>query len=220
MSEANQDGRYALLRPVILAHPALFEPKQFKKNGKPTGEPKYSGTFVLPADSEDLKAMKTLAAKVARAKWPTRNFADLKFPFASGDKLADQRKAKSGKDDGEYQRGKVVVQSRSKFAPRLAVIENGKIVDLDDDALKAKYKGKFFFGAEVLAEFNFVAYEGGANPDGVTAYMNLVLATGKGTRIAGGSAASEVFKGYMGSASAEDPTGGGSSVELDDEIPF
>lgn len=216
MSDTKTEGRVSLTIPVILAHPSLFEPKQFKKNGKPNGEPKFSGNFVFAPDNADLKRMKTIAAQVARAKWPTRDLKELKFPFSNGDKLADARKAKSGKDDGAYQRGKVVMSSRSKYRPRLSVVDSGRIVDLEDDALIAKFKSKFFFGAETLAEFNFVVFEGGNGPDGVTAYLNQVLATGKGTKIAGGASGSETFKGYIGSASAEDPTGG----ELDDEIPF
>lgn len=215
MTDQQTDGRFAIMNPVILAHPHLFEAQAYKANGKEKGEPKFGANLVLTPGPE-LDEMKKKAAAVAKAKWPTRALSELKFPFASGDKLADKRKAKSGKDDGDYQRGKVVINARSKYRPRLAIVANGRIVDLEDDAAIAQHKAKFFFGAEVLAELNFVAYE---NPekDGVTAYLNLVLATGKGTRIAGGASASEVFKGYAGSVSAEDPTGG---VELDDEIPF
>lgn len=216
MTEQAIDGKFAITNPVILAHPHLFEAVAYKSNGKEKGEPKFGGNLIITPGPE-LDALKAKAAAVAKAKWPTRALGDLKFPFASGDKLADKRKAKSGKDDGAYQRGKVVINAKSKYRPRLAIVANGRIVDLEDEAAIAQHKSKFFFGAEVLAEVNFVAYE---NPekDGVTAYLNLVLATGKGTRIAGGASASEVFKGYQGSVSAEDPTAG--AVELDDEIPF
>lgn len=213
------DGLYAFTTPAIMIHPTLFEPKKFKSKGKESGEPKYGANFVMERDSADLAAMKTLAAKIARAKWPDVDFKTLHFPFASGDKLADARKAK-GKSDGEFQRGKVILVSRSKFKPRLSGKENGAVVDYDGDA-ELRAKGKFFFGAEALAQVNFVAYDKvGANPPGVAAYLNLVYVNGKGTRLGGGAPAAEVFKGYMGSVTDEDPTAGASPGELDDEIPF
>lgn len=215
MSTEKQDGRFALTMPVLMAHPHIFEAQAFQRDGKAKGEPKFGANLVFAADSDDLKAMKTLAAKIARAKWPTRQFTDLKWPFSSGDKLADGRKAK-GKEDGEYQRGKAVINAKSKYRPKLGVIEGGRIIDLTEDAQIAKYKEKFFFGAEVFAELNFVAYDGGSNPDGVTAYLNQILVTGKGTKIAGGgSSPSETFKSYLGAVSASDPTAG-----MSDEIPF
>ena len=89
------------------------------------------------------------------------------------------------------------------------------MVDYEGPAIALNIK-KFFFGAEVYAQVNLVAYKGvGANPDGVTAYLNMVVATGKGTRITSAKSASEVFSGYAGRVSDEDPTAGG-----DDEIPF
>lgn len=227
MSDTQADGRYALTSPVILGHPALFEARAFMRNGKAKGDPKFGGAFAFTPDHPDLDPLKKLAAKLLRAKFPTLDFKLAKFPFQSGDKLAAKRKEKTGKEDGAWQQGKVIVPGRSKYQPRLAVIENGRIIDLDSDELKAKYKNKFFFGAEVLCEFNLQAYDGsdGDGDDeatikgGVTCYLNLVLATGKGTRIAGGASAADVFKGYAGAASATDPTGG-ATVELDDEIPF
>jgi hypothetical protein len=215
MSDQAADGRYALTTPVILAHPHLVDPVQFKRNGKTSGEPKYKAAFVIPKDSEELKSMRALAITVAKAKWPTRDLkaeyaaGTFKLPFAKGDDLAEARKAKSGKDDGDWQRGCIVINAASKYRPALSILENGRVIDLEDDTMFAKYKAKFFFGAEVVPEFNFVAYEGGNGPDGVTAYVNAILATGKGKRIAGGGApAAERFRGYIGTHKDEDPTGG------------
>jgi hypothetical protein len=73
-----------------------------------------------------------------------------------------------------------------------------------------KAKPKFYFGVEVLPQFNFVAYDGvGNNLDGVTAYLNMVFTTNKGKRLSGGASAAETFKGYAGHTSTEDPTAGG-----------
>lgn len=215
-----QDGIFSLTIPVVMTFPHLHEPQAFKKGGKETGEAKYSATFNFDAASEDLKAMKTLAAKLARIKWPDKPFSELVFPFTSGDRLADERK-KKGKDDNEWLRGKVCLASRSKYEPRLSYTEGDRIVDLENEAAKAAAKGKFYNGVEVLAQFNFVAYDGvGQNKGGVTAYLNMVLSTGKGARLSGGQSASEAFKGYVGHVSAADPTAPGAGGVLDDEILY
>jgi Protein of unknown function (DUF2815) len=214
------DGIFNLTLPVIMSFPSLFEAKAFKKNGKDAGEAKFSANFNFPADSEDLKGLKQLAAKLARAKWPDKQFSDLAFPFTSGDKLADKRKEK-GKDDGDFMRGKVVLTAKSKYEPRLSYIEKGRIIDLETEMAKAAAKGKFYPGVEVLAQVNLCPYDGvGQNKSGVTAYLNMVVSTCKGDRIAGGQMGSETFKGYVGSVSAEDPTAPGAGADMGDEIPY
>lgn len=221
MSDEKSVGLYSLTAPVVMSHPNLFEARAFGKKGKEQGEPKFSANFLFTPDSADLKELKSLCAKVARAKWPDRKFSELKFPFTDGTKLADKRKQKAGKDDGDFQRGLVVVAARSKYEPRLSAIVNGKVVDYEGPA-RAAAKDKFFFGAEALAQFNVMAYDGvGSNPDGVTVYLNAVLVTGKGKKIAGGGqSAAETFKGYVGSATTEDPTSGDSNSQMDDNIQF
>lgn len=210
-SDNKNDNSVALTKPVVMVFPNLHEPRAIGAKGKEQGAPKYSANFVFPPDHPDLPKLVAKAKEVAGAKWPGRELATLKFPFSKGDKLADKAKAK-GKD-GEFQRGKTVLASRSKYEPRLSVIENGKLVELEGPA-RAAAKPKFYSGVEVLAQFNFVTYEGvGENPDGVTAYLNQVCSLNKGARIAGGASAAEVFKGYAGTVSNEDPTG-------DDEIPY
>lgn len=227
MTEDKTDGIFSLTQPVIMAFPQLFEAKAFKENGKEKGEPKYSANLVFPADSEDLKNLKTLAASLARAKWPDKQFylttqegikiPQIIFPFTSGDTLADIRK-KKGKDDGEYMRGKVIIAARSKYEPRLSYIEGKRIVECEGEVAKLAAKGKFYPGVEVLAQLNLVPYEAvGANgKPGVTAYLNMVLSTGKGARISGGQTASEAFKGYIGQHSAEDPTAPGVGQGIDE----
>jgi hypothetical protein len=235
------DGTIALTTPVILAFPNLFEAKKFKgKGGKEQGEPKFGASFALDPAHADTTTLKSLAMRVAKAKWPGRDVAaesrarkvmdgdqevilpsKFTFPFKSGDKLCAERVAKLAKDGkpddgkGDFQIGKVMIKVSSKFQPRLAVIANGKIVDLDTPELITLHKGKFFFGAEVLLQLNVVGYDkvGDGGTDGVTIYPNLILATGKGTRLSGGASAAEVFKGYVGSVSADDP---GSNDLMDD----
>lgn len=218
MSEqAKQQGElFNLTLPVVMTHPNLFVARAFGQKGKETGEPKFSANFIFAADNPDLAAMKQAAAKVARARWPSRDLKELKFPFSAGDKINARRTGKGKKAD-EHIVGKVVLAGRSKYEPRLAMLDSGRLVDLEGPAREAN-KGRFYPGVEVLAQFNFVAYDGvGANPDGVTAYLNMVLSTNKGKKIATGASAAETFKGYAGHSTTEDPTGGDA---LDDEIPF
>lgn len=218
MSNDPNQGLFSTTAPVPMYHPNLFEARAFGPKGKESGTPKFSANFAFDPTADDLKNLKALAVKVARAKWPDRPLKELSFPFADGDKLAE--KAKNKNKDGSYNAGKVIVAARSKYEPRLSGVENGKTIDYEG-AARAAAKGKFYFGVEVLAQFNLVAYDGvGNNPDGVTAYLNMVFTTGKGKRVAGGASASEVFKGYVGTTSQVDPTGGAGKPDLDDEIPF
>lgn len=220
-------GIYNFQDVAILAHPTLDQPKKFKRNGKEVGEPKFSASFVADAGSQDIKNLKEMCMKVAKARWPARDIVSemkagtFKMPITAGDKLADAyiaKRKKEGKEDdgkGEFQRGKMVVKTSSKYAPQLSGFENGKVVDYDRTTpLYQQAKGKFFFGAHVLPQLNLVPYEGvDGNPDGVTAYLNMVLTTGKGERLASGArSAADAFKGYVGHASEEDPTAGAEPV--------
>ena len=217
--------------PVILAFPqALFEAKKFKNKGKESGEPKYGASFVFPPEHPDFKVLKDRAILLAKEKWPGRDIgADYKakqflMPWKQGDTQVAKRLAKlsaEGKpDDGksDFLKGQIIIKSASKFAPRYAVI-TGKTIsdDLEGPGLAAN-KGKFYFGALVLVQFNLSAYDkvGENGTDGVTAYINLVASTGTGKRLSGGTPAKEAFSGYAGSSSTEDPTGG----ELEDADGF
>lgn len=214
------DFRYSCTVPCIMDFPHLFTPKAFGAKGKESGTPKYSANFIFdPANNPnhkiDVDAIKALCVQAARAKWPGRDMKNsgLKFPWRTGEKIVEKQKRKKGdnyKGDQDHLLGKLLIAGRSKYEPKLAVLLNGKVADLDGNTREA-HKAKFYSGCEVLVEFNFVAYDGvgDANPDGVTAYLNTVLSLNKGARLAssGGSAA-ETFRGYIGTQSAEDPTGG------------
>lgn len=230
MSET-QDSIFNLTVPVVMSHPHLLEAVKFKgKNGKESGEPKFSASFGFPADNADLPNIKALAMSVAKAKWPGRDVvADMKerlfaFPFSNGNTLIQKRikalkdKGKEYTGDADFQKDQLILKSSSKFQPRLSIILNNKPVDLTDETIKV-HKSKFYFGTFALAQFNFVAYDGvGQNPDGVTAYLNMVLSLNRGEKLtSGGPSAAEVFAGYAGNLSGEDPTGG---ADMNDDIPF
>lgn len=224
-------GIFNFTLPTTMVFPHLFEARKFKgKNGKENGEAKFDAMLLLAPDHTDFKTYQQRAVAVAKAKWPARDIGadfksgEFKMPWGSGDKAADKYVKKltdaGKKDDGkaDFQRGKMFIKAASKYQPRLSIIANGKPVDLDDGSF-APHKAKFYSGTLVLAQVNLVAYDGvgETGKDGVTAYLNMVLTLNKGERIGGGApSAAEVFKGYIGHATEEDPTAG----NLDDEIPF
>lgn len=216
--------RFSLTVPVIMGFPNLTEPKAYKRKGKETGEPKYGAIFCIDPKGPDFNGLKEAMAKAAKAYNPNADLKTLKFPMLPGEKAKAKyvaKREKEGKtpaDDGkaDFQLGKYVLKASSKYQPLLAVLEGGKAIDVTPDNV-GLHKGKFYFGVQAVAEFNFVGYEGqDGNPDGVTAYLNSVLSLNRGERLTGGSAA-DTFKGVIGNFSDEDPTGGEGFV---DDIPF
>ena len=205
------DNQFSFTVPVVMTFPNLIEPRVVGKKGA-TGKPKFGASFLFAADSADLVAIKALAARVAREKWAGRAFTELKFPFENGDAVYAKKPEKN-----EHLKGKVILKARSLYQPKLGSFATGKLVEYSTPAAILAAKDQFYAGAEALAQVSLVAYEGvGGNQDGVTAYLASVCVTGKGTRIAGGGQSmAEAFKGYVGAASAEDPTGAAG-----DEIPL
>jgi hypothetical protein len=195
----------------ILWTDTLFVAKPFKDDkGKEKGDPKFGCVVLFKPDHPDVAGVKSAMAAVAKAKWPDVDFKTISFPLKSGAKDNEKRVAK-GKKARPFMDGMVFITGRSKYAPRLSGMENGKVTDYEGDAV-LKAKAKFYGGVNALVEFNFVANEVD-DKRSVTAYLNLVFTTGKGERI-GGRSGAEVFKGYVGKPTTENPT------ELDNEIPF
>jgi hypothetical protein len=220
MSETKQ-GQFKFTTPVTLNHGHLFQARAFKgKNGQPTGKERFEADLEIDPSSPDADAMKRLALAVAKAKWPDRDFRGevaartFQMPWQSGDVLADKAKAKSrdGADVRVVSRGKLVVKARTEYAPRLAVLEGGSVVDYLDER-RPLAKEFFYNGVKVFAQVTFNAYEGvGSNPDGVNAYLDMVVSTRRGERLKGqGQSPSEAFSAYAGRFTEEDPTGGVSS---------
>lgn len=207
---AKTDMSFTFNEPVRGVYLNVFDPKPFKKNGKEVGDPKFGGTLMMEPDYTGLPGLKAKIAEAARSKWPTRALSELKFPLSSGDKAAERAKAKGKNRD--FMKGLIVLTARSKYPPTLSVLEGGKIITLESDALKAKYKSKFYSGCFIAASVNFVPYEADDGDDGVTAYLQSLLWVKDGERI-GGRDQAEVFKSYMGTTTDEDPL-------ADDEIPF
>ena len=219
MSDTQNTGRFTFSAPVRMPFQNLLTPVAVGRKGKAKGDLKFSGTFLLTLDSSDLKAAKAKAAEVAKAKWPGRALMELKFPFSDGEKRA--AKSTAGGKDGSFFKGHVVLDARSKYQPRLALLEGKTVRDLEGAQVAIEGK-KFYNGCYVVPSVNFVAYDGQqedgiGNPDGVTAYLEAVLFVKDGPRIGGGSSA-ETFKAYAGSVTDFDPTNGNTAAE--DDIPF
>lgn len=209
---AKADLSFTFNEAIRGAYMNVFDPKPFKKNGKEVGDPKYGLTLMMEPIYAGLPALKAKLAEAAKSKWPTRAMSELTFPLTTGDKAADKAKVKGKNRD--FMRGHVVLTARSKYPPILSVLENGKIITLESDALKAKYKSKFYSGCFVAASVNLVPYEGDDGEDGVTAYLQSVLWVKDGERL-GGRDQAEVFKSYMGTTTSDNPL-----ADDDEEIPF
>jgi hypothetical protein len=208
--------------PVILAFPHLIEPAQVKVNGRPTGKNIFSANFVLGPDHADFARVRQTAMECALKELGTTD--GVHWALESGTALADKRKAeceKAGKPaDGEYQRGNLVVKATTGegYPPALGYFQGGNLVDIPD-AQKAAHKPKFFFGAEVLARLSFKGYVVNENKY-LKAYLSMVIATGKGTQLAGAPTPSRVssFSGYAGRMSAENPITGAPAQSA--SVPF
>lgn len=183
--------------------PNLFTARAVKIKGRETGEPKYGLSMLL--DPTEIGDLKTAAKTVALAKWPGRTLSELKFPFSDGDKL-EAAQAEAGRD-GKFYAGTIVLKASSKFKPVVVDTSRKDIID----------HSRLYSGCYGYAELNFVAYDGvGQNPDGVTAYVNFVMKSRDGDRIAGRDAKG-VFAGISGGETEPVPS---DLSAFDDEIPF
>ena len=172
---------------------------------------------MLQANNKSGKKIKV--GRLSEEQEAAGTHVEVQVPWKDGTKFADAEKAK-GKD-AEYARGKVLLKASSKYQPALAAIVDKKIVEFTTEESKAEAKKYFYSGAYLVPSVGLHFYKGDeGKPDGVSLYFNGVLFAKHGPRLGGrGGNATETFKGYIGSISDEDPTGG-SSVEDDDEIPF
>lgn len=216
MTEANLVGIVRTIAPGILTYNSIEKARAFTRNGKAQGDPKYEATIMFPKDSPALAAIKTAGAQVAKAKWPGRSLKDVATPWYDGTTYADKSAAKqeaAGKDPkgfDEAGRDHVLITARSKFQPRLAGLDNGRIVDYDTETAKQANYRNFYAGVEVLVEINLVAYDPIKDGDkaGITAYLNGVVTLKKGDKLGGGASMAESFSGYAGAMSDADPTAG------------
>ncbi len=217
---------YSLTTPTPIVHVYLDKPRSYKPPGLPEGEPKYSANFIFSMDHPDLAGIKSAAIEAAKAGWPGRDLKEIHWPWTAGNALIAKRANKArvaGKQydpaRDEYMKDKLVLPGRSKNPIQLIGIENRRPVEYDTPVLITQnFKKMFYPGVEALGVFTFVPYPGVGTDNNVACYLNMVLSTGKGTRLAFGRTAQEAFSGYLGGLSSEDPTGGAGFG--DEEIPF
>ena len=209
-ADTKLDGKFTFTTAVRMIFGNVIVPKAFKdkKTGKDKGEAKFDGTFLLEPGSADLKAAKALAASVAKTQWPGRDLKELKFPFTLGEVLIKRgidRAVKDGKEprDQSFFEDHVVFVARSKFEVGLGVLKGSTIEQFSGDK-RHLAKDKFYNGCYVVPSVNFVAYESEFG-DGVNAFLDAVLWVKDGEKLGGTTDLTNVFKGYAGTVTAEDP---------------
>lgn len=194
--------------PIIYVN--LFTPRSAKlKNGQTTA-PKFGAMYMMDPESDDAKAVKDAGIQIMKDKFPGWDPRMLGKPWELGDKHNAAR-VKKGKKEFDNVKGKLLVQARSTNQPQLATLIDGKFITLEDPVAIKNAQPKFYSGVEALGYMTLAPYgtdlddEGGGNR-GVTAYLDIVVSTGKGDRV-GGSRVDirEAFKGYVGQASSINP---------------
>jgi hypothetical protein len=217
---------YTFKSAVRAAFMNIIAARSFQKAGQAKGEPRYDATFILEPDSEDLKAVKDLAITLAKANNPgkklvarrlTQNelddggYVEINVPWKDGTKLAD--KAREAGKDQEFFRGKIVLKAGSKYAPALSAIQGAKVVEFNDPDTRSTHAKEFYSGGFYAPMIGFNTYkasgdpsESGYKPGGVGLWLNAICFVKNGPRLGGaGVNAAEVFKGYIGSVTEENP---------------
>lgn len=185
---------------------SLLEPFPFQEKVgdsiREKGEPRFSCTAILT--KEQKKLLEPYAIAAARKKFGEDvNLKDIRFPFRSGDKIAEKRREKN--KDGDLYEDMIVINPKAyadRFDPgtNVAVLKDGIIAKATAEDL---YSG--MYGHMKIA---FAGYKGQRedDKDGVTIYLRSIIKTKEGERIGGSSAASD-FSMVAGRESDEDPTG-------------
>ena len=232
MANAKELIVYTFKAPVRAGFANIINPRAFEQAGKPKGEPRYDATFILAPDSPDLIALKDLVIAEAKLLNPGKRLVarrltqeeldagavEISVPWKDGTRLADRAK-EAGKDQ-EFFRGMVAIKASSKYAPLLSGVEGGKIVEYTDPAIRPTLDKLFYAGAYMAPHIGLHSYKARDDkPGGVGLYRNAVIFIKHGARLGGQRVnAAEVFKGYAGTVSAENP--GSNKDGFDDEIPF
>ena len=225
-----------------MSFPHVIEPRAFidPKNPGIKGDPTYSVEMIFQPDDLKNFQMRTdsdweqvdivaVMADVAKEKWPGIDLREevrnkvLLWPVIDGNKKAQDRE-QAGKDASEVYQDMKVIKAKAKqdYPPSLAVIDKGKIAELDRHTEKemATAKGLFVAGYYAKASLNMKAHEV-TGKKYITFYLNGILYFKKGERI-GGMSIEDKFGGIEGGESAYDPTANTESVQdqFDEEIPF
>lgn len=208
--------------PAILNYPKLDKPTVYenKKTGEKGDKPTYNMQAIFSPGHPDINVIKSIAAAVAREKWPGRDInADYKsgaltMPWNLGneviaEKTADAVKAGKTPYNMDHLKDAFILKAHTGAdkPPTLTVLEHGKELTLTHPI--GDQASKFYSGCEALLVINFSAVTY-AKRDYVTAYIKQVTSLNEGKRLAGGEV--ESFADYVGKHTTENP--------LKDEIPF
>jgi hypothetical protein len=163
----------------------------FKPRSNDDGTEKYSVQLLIPKSDAIAKKMIDEAIEAAAnsgvsSKWDGKRPAKLKLPLRDGDEKVSEDKTYEGM-------WFMNCSSNADNKPGVAVLENGQVVEaLDGD--------DFYSGCYGCASINFNAYNTKGNK-GVGAYLNNVIKTRDGERLAGGHTAEEDFADLVGDVS-------------------
>ena len=184
--------------------PNLDEARSFKdKQGRESGKPKFSATFMLPNDSAELAEHKKAVVGLLKAKYgadlkfnaETKRFSvtidgrslELALPFHSGDEEA--MRAMSAGKDRSFAMGQTFIKTSSQYAvpvfdARQRDSAGVPLAVTDKAAIKATvYSGSFGAGTLKYRTYDKV----GTNPPGVTAYLQKICFVTDGEKIAAGA---------------------------------
>lgn len=209
----------------------------FKKNGQAKGDPKYSATFIIdltdPKQKFDFERLQQEVIGQLKLAYPGKKLVtgraltqeeldagavSVNVPWFKGDREAERLAQKGKAQDGEIYKGKMLVKTSSKYRPALDAIENKKVISFTDDAAIAAAEKKFFYsGAWFVPTFGLNIYPAKGNDNGgVSLYFNGLLFVKNDQRLGGRTHnPAEAYKGYLGSISQEDPTGGAEELGED-----
>lgn len=224
MTEQIVANRHQMVKPAPTIWSHLIKPRPPRTVKGVAFKAQYETTFLFGPSDPDFLAIKTMLGQIAMAKFGRVD--NLKYPFESGDKLADAART-TGKDK-EFLRGKVLFKPHALVTkqdgspvqpPRLLVLNSGKYIRYQDEAERPA-AGKFFYpGCLCVGEVSLVAYAGMGG--GVSAYLNEILSLNTGERISAGVddeskyGDANKWSQYVGTVSSVNPMQG-----MDAEIPF
>lgn len=217
---ADQENLVVFAQPVPLVFSHLFTPQVFDEKTRKFRDAKadekggYDATFLFDANSAELINIKQIAGRIVDAQaykdkegmLIPRNL--LQVPWEAGEAYVARRireETAKGKTytGGELFKGKVLLKSNTIFAPPLSLFANGLTKFQNESRAMAE---KFFYpGVNVVAEINLQPHAVGSNMPGVKAYLNELISTNTGDRIAGGQPTEEKFSAYIGRVTTGDP---------------
>lgn len=166
-------SKKVMLRNVRLSYEHIFTPSSFDDSQ----EPKYSATFIIPKDHEDLPALRRALFEAGAEKFPTA-FTGKAWPngytnaLKDGDKDEDQEGTLLSDKNPEYA-GCYVIKANSTRRPLALNRDKSAIAEAD---------GIIYSGCFVNASIGIAGYEFGKIKKGVKAYLNGVQFVADGER--------------------------------------